>query len=168
MFMFFSLLAASVDGFICGFILSGLGVKIRFKDFFVSFGVILLCCITASFTGNYIAHTQLQRYINIMGVFILLWLAMSAFYAESMPRYTDIAPASLSVAVDASVACLYLSMQGYNIFAVSIVCTLMHCILMTIANIISHRFIKPKYFKYIRFLAGIFFIISAVLKLNSI
>ena len=166
--MFFSLLAASVDGFICGFILSGLGVKIRFKDFIISFGVILLCCITASFAGNYIAHTELQRYINIMGVFILLWLAMSAFYAESVPNYTDIATASLSVAVDASVACLYLSMAGHNIFKVSVLCTLMHCILMYSANIISYRFIEPQYFKYIRFSAGVFFIISAILKLNSI
>ena len=166
--MFFSLLAASVDGFICGFILSGLGVKIRFKEFIISFGVILLCCITASFSGHYIAHTELQRYINIIGVFILLWLTMSALCPESMPSYAGITTASISVAVDASVVCLYLGMAGYNIFMISILCALMHCILMVCANIVSYKLINPDYLKYIRFPAGIFFIISAILKLNNI
>jgi hypothetical protein len=166
--MFFSLLAASVDGFICGFILSGLGIKINFKDSMISLGIIFMCCVTAAITGNYMAHTDLQQYLNIISIFMLLWLAMASFRAENVSEYTNIYTASLSVAMDASVACLYLSIQGYNIITVSILCALMHSNLMIIANIVAHKLIRPEYFKYLRFSAGIFFIVSAVMKLNGI
>ena len=168
MFMFFSLLAASVDGFICGFILSGLGIKISFKDSLVSLGIIFICCITAAIAGKYMAHTDLQQYLNITGVFMLLWLAMASFRAEDISAFTNVYTASLSVAVDAAIACLYLSLQGYNILTVSVLSALMHSSLMVIANIISHKIVKPEYFKYLRFSAGIFFILAAVIKLNGI
>ena len=168
MFMFFSLLAASVDGFICGFILSGLGIKISFKDSLVSLGIIFICCITAAITGNYMAHTDLQQYLNIAGIFILLLLAMASFRAEDISGCTNIYTASLSVAMDAAIACLYLSIQGYSILTVSVLSALMHSSLMIMANIISHKIIKAEYFKYMRFSAGVFFVVSAILKLNGI
>ena len=167
--MFFSLLAASVDGFICGFVLSGLGVKIRFKEFLISFAVIFICCISASFRGKYLAYTRLDRYINLLGGCVMLYLAVSAILsAREIPVHSNITQASLSVAADASVACLYLAMYGHSIFIIATVSAFLHSVLMWCANLLAYKIIKPSILKYISYLASGIFIYMAIIKFASI
>lgn len=162
--MFFSLLAASIDGFVCGFLLSGLGVKIKFKDFLISFSVIITCCVTASILGKYLAYTHLDRYINAIGGFIMIYLAISALYSDNHKIIShSIIHTSLSVAADASLACLYLAMFGYSIITIAFFSAVLHCTLMTIANVSAYRIIKSQYLEYTRYLSsGLFFIMGII------
>ena len=167
--MFFSLLAASVDGFICGFVLSGLGVKIKFKEFLISLTVIFICCTTASLRGKYLAYTQLDRYINLFGGCVMLYLAASAALStREITIPSNIIQASLSVAADASIACLYLAMYGYSIFTIATISAFLHSVLMWGANLLAYRIIKPCWLRYINYLACGFFLTMAILKFVSI
>ena len=169
MFMLLSLLSASVDGFICGFALSGLGIKIRFKEFFISFTIIFLSCIAASIQGKYLAYTRLDRYINLFGGCVMLYLARSTLTSASEKTvHSNIAYASLSVAADASVACLYLAMYGYSILTIAFISAFLHSILMYLANLLAYRIIKPGYLKYISYMACGLFIAMAVSKFTCI
>ncbi|MBR4035974.1 MAG: hypothetical protein IKJ05_04490, partial [Oscillospiraceae bacterium] len=103
--MFFSLLAASIDGFVTGFLLGGLGIKLRIKDIFYSFAIIFLCCMVASVTGSFLAQTQLKLYLNIFGVGVMLFLAWTALDNKTIKPTGKITAVSLSVAVDAGIAC---------------------------------------------------------------
>ena len=167
--MFYSLLAASIDGFICGFVLSGLGVKIKFKEFLISFAVIFICCISASFRGKYLAYTQLNSYINLFGGCVMLYLAISFFVSNNNKAvYNNIICTSFSVAADASVTCLYLAMYGYSIFSVATVSAFLHSILMLVANLLAYKIVKPCWLKYINYLACGIFIYMSVVKFISI
>lgn len=167
MFLFFSLLAASIDGFICGFITGASGVKFTYKDFFNSLAVIFLCCVTAAFAGRQIALTTVSKYIDLLGVVVMLVLAMSAFRSawinENMPQ-SGVLTLAFSVAMDASAVCLYLAMDGYNVLLVSAMSAVMHSVLMAVAAHISNRIIKDRWEVYTRYLAGIIFLAMAVYK----
>lgn len=169
MFMFFSLLTASIDGFICGFALSGLGVKFRFKDSVISFTTIAICCLTAALRGKYLSLTQFQKYINLFGCIVLLYLALSALVTDNKANVQkNIIKASFSVAADASVACLYLAMLDYNIFAIAFISAFLHSVLMVAANIFAYKIIKTRYLIYVRYLAAVLFILMAFSKLTDI
>lgn len=162
--MFFSLLAASIDGFITGFLLGGLGIKLRIKDVFSSFAIIFLCCIVASVTGSFLAQTQLKLYLNIFGVGVMLFLAWTALDNKTIKPTGKITAVSLSVAVDAGIACMYLCMCGYNLWVVSAVSALLHSGLMATAAAISKRVIRTNWVRYTRYISAGFFIIMAVIK----
>ena len=167
--MLLSLLAASVDGFICGFLLSGLGVKIKFKEFLISFAVIFICCISASFRGKYLAYTQSDIYINLFGGCVMLYLALSALLStKDIAININITQASLTVATDASIACLYLAMYGCGIFTITITSAFLHSILMLIGNLLAYKIVKLCWLKYINYLACGIFIFMSIIKFSHI
>ena len=158
-----------MDGFICGFVLSGLGVKIKFKEFLISLTVIFICCTTASLRGKYLAYTQIDRYINIFGGCVLLYLAVVSLWSENQIKTSkSIAHISLSVAADASVACLYLAMYGYSILTIAILSAFLHCVLMYMANVLAYTIVKPFHLKYTRYLSCGIFAFMAVAKFIGI
>lgn len=167
MFMFFSLLAASVDGFVSGFVTGSMGIKFNLKAVVHSFIIIFLCCMAASVAGSYLARTQLGQYINVLGVAVMLFLGWTALSEDSQTinRQSKIAAISLAVAADASVACLYLAMCGDDIWVVSAISAGLHCGLMALASAISHRIIKQQWLTYMKYISAAFFIIMAFQKL---
>lgn len=171
MFMFISLLAASVDGFICGLMIGGVGVKFRFTDFVKSFGIIFLCCCAAAVTGNLLAYTQLQLYINIVGVAVMLLLGISCLSANTEVANKEVQRTDImafSVAMDASVVCLYLAMCGYNIIFIAFVSASLHSVLMYIAAFISNKVIKERWIFCTRYISGIGFLCMALIKLINL
>ena len=170
MFVFLSLLAASVDGFISGFLIGGMGIKLSFKDILSSFSIIFLCCITASAAGKYLSQTQLGQYLDIMGVLVMLFLAWTALSGkiQSISHNSKIAAISLSVAADASVVCLYLAMCGYNIWFVSAVSAWLHSGLMAVSAAISHRIIRQDWLVYTKYISAIFFATMAICKIVTL
>ena len=72
LFVFFSLLAASIDRFVSGFIVSSLAVKFKIKEFILSFVIIFLCCLVASAAGNYLSYTDISKYSRIL-INLTLW-----------------------------------------------------------------------------------------------
>ena len=166
--MFFSLLAASIDGFVTGFLLGGLGIKLRIKDIFYSFAIIFLCCMVASVTGSFLAQTQLKLYLNIFGVGVMLFLAWTALDNKTIKPTGKITAVSLSVAVDAGIACMYLCMCGYNLWLVSAVSALLHSGLMAAAAAISHKILKTGWIKYTRYISASFFIVIAAIKITEL
>ena len=168
--MFFSLLAASIDGFISGFALGTTGIKFRIKDIFTACGIIFICCLTASLRGKYLAQTQLDNFLYLIGGCIMLWLAFITLLGNSQntTAATGIASASLSVAADASLACLYLAIYGYNILLLAAISAFLHCLLMAFGSISAQKLIKPAFFIYCKYMAGIFFFILAITKFCKI
>ncbi len=170
MFMFFSLLAASVDGFVSGFMTGSMGIEFNLKAMMHSFIIIFLCCMAASVAGSCLARTQLGQYINILGVAVMLFLGWTALSEDShtINRQSKITAVSLAVAADASVACLYLAMCGYNVWVVSAISAGLHCGLMALASAISHRIIKQEWLKYMKYISAAFFMIMAFHKLKEL
>ncbi|MBR6610453.1 MAG: hypothetical protein IKK99_09600 [Oscillospiraceae bacterium] len=170
MFMFLSLLAASADGFISGFVMGTLGTKLKLKDNFLSFSIIFTCCMAASTAGKLLAQTSLAKYINMLGVAIMLLLAYTAFTEKTakIPSSGRTAAISLSVAADASIVCLYLAMCGYNIFTLSAISAFLHCLLMAIGAKISNKITERHNFFYARYIRSAFFAIMALWKLVNI
>lgn len=162
--MFLSLLAASADGFICGFIIGGMGVKFRFSDFLKSFAIIFICCIAAATAGNMLAQTQLQKYIDILGIAVMLCLARSAFRGNIEFKASQTELMALSVATDASAVCLYLAMCGYNIVFISFISAVLHSVLMAAAAVISGKIIKAEWLFCTRYIAGVIFLSMAFVK----
>ena len=166
MFMFFSLLAASVDGFNSGFVIGTMGVKLKMKDILLSFAIIFVCCLGASVTGSQLAQTEIGRYINLMGVAVMLYLAYTALAGktEEINPGSRIAIVSLSVATDAAVVCLYLAMCGYNVLTVSVISAFLHCLLMAVGAVISNKITQSHPLIYARYIRAGFFVTMAVVK----
>ena len=164
--MFFSLLAASIDGFICGFALSTIGVKFKVRDTFISFGTIFICCLMASLRGKYLAQTQIDNLIYLIGGCIMLCLAFITLTQNdhSFTSGASIATASLSVAADASMACLCLALYGYNIVLLAGLSAFLHCLLIIIGSMSAQKIIKPALVLYCKYMAGLFFLVMAITK----
>lgn len=168
--MLFSLLAASIDGFLCGFAAGTLDVEMKFKDAFLSFIIIFICCMCACVTGNVFIQPNLEKYLDITGVAVMFFLAYTAFN-DSMAKIkpgSKIATISRSVAVDASIACMYMVMCGYNMFTVSFISAVLHCCLLYLGIKISHKIIKENILKYARYMRSAFFMTMALWKLVHI
>lgn len=171
MFMFLSLLAASVDGFVCGFTIGTMGVKFRFKDFIRTFCIIFMCCCVAAVAGNLLAYTKLQFCINILGVAVMLGLGMSCLCSDITDIHNEIKRIdllALSVAADAGVVCLYLAMCGYNIVIIAFISAFLHSRLMAVAAFISNKVIKEKWIFYTRYVSGLIFLCMAFVKLINL
>ena len=99
----------------------------------------------------------------------MLYLAASAALStKEITIHSNIIQASLSVAADASVACLYLAMYGHSIFIIATVSAFLHSVLMWCANLLAYKIIKPSILKYISYLASGIFIYMAIIKFISI
>ena len=163
MFMLFSLLAASVDGFLCGFAMNGIGIKLGKKEFFSSFMIIFVCCFISAIAGRYVARAQIDSVLNIIGGSIMLWLAVAGLLNDSKV-HSSIVSASFAVAADASAACLYLAIYGYSPVAVAFVSAFLHSGLMLVANRTADKLIKPEWLTATRYMASGFFAIMAFMK----
>lgn len=168
MFLFFSLLAASIDGYISGFAIAGMGVKFNFKDFFKVFFIIFLCCICTSFAGGNFAVTNAERYINIIGVTIMLFLAVKSLKINPESPPLNVVTASFSVAADASIVCMYLAADGYNIFLISTVSAAMHSVLMYSGAKTSHILTKEVRQRRTAYISAAIFTAMALFKIAEI
>lgn len=170
MFMIFSLLSASVDGFVSGFVIGTAGIRLKPKEIILSFSIIFICCLGASVSGNILAQTSLGQFINILGVAVMRFLAYTAYTGkiEQINANSRITTISLSVAADAAVACLYLAMCGYNILAVSAISAFLHCTLMVAGSKISNRIAENHPVVYARNTRAVFFMLMAITKLYEI
>ena len=79
LFIFASLLAASIDACLRGFLLGKIAIKYRFVDYFKIFIIIFLVCALACFLGDEINQIYSRRYLNIIGGFLMLFLSASSF-----------------------------------------------------------------------------------------
>ena len=169
LFVFFSLLAASIDRFVSGFIVSSLAVKFKIKEFIVSFVIIFLCCLVASAAGNYLSYTDISKYINYMGVAVMLWLAFAAIQPENRNSINNsIVTISFSVAADAAVVCLYLSMCGNNPVLLSLVSAILHSSFLSFGINLGQYIISEKWLAYAKYTAAVFFAIMAVSKIIAL
>ena len=169
LFVFFSLLAASIDRFVSGFIVSSLAVKFKIKEFIVSFVIIFLCCLIASAAGNYLSYTDISKYINYMGVVVMLWLAFSAIQPENRNSINNsIVTISFSVAADAAVVCLYLSICGSNPVLLSLVSAILHSSFLSFGINLGQYIISEKWLAYTKYTAAVFFAIMAVSKIIAL
>ena len=166
MFLFFSLLAASIDGFVSGLLIAGMGINFTVRDFLKSLTVIFICCISAAFLGKFLAGEVYSRYISTAGAMLMIYLAWNALKdTEISCSYGSIYAISLSVAADAAIVCIYLAACGYNILSISVAAAVMHACLMTIGEKISGRIIKHRRKKYTKYISAAIFATMAVYKL---
>ena len=169
MFLLISILAASIDGFISGFVISGMGVNFGLKDFFKAFTVIFFCCLIASFTGHSLAVIRTDKYINILGAIIMILLSAGAVSPSDKHKdFLNIYTVSFSVAADASVLCIYLAMEGYGFISVSALSAAMHSILMFSGVKISEKIIVGKWQKAARYFSATVFFLMALYKISEI
>jgi len=169
LFLFFSLFAASIDGFVSGLLIAGMGINFGFKDFLKAFGIIFVCCLAAACSGNILPAELYGKYINIIGEGLMLYLARNALTGnEARHNSSSIYAVSLSVAADAAIVCIYLAACGYDIFTISLVSAVMHAVLMEAGEKISHRIIKHKWELYTRYISAAIFTAMAVYKLSEI
>ncbi|MBQ8604809.1 MAG: hypothetical protein IJ410_08230 [Oscillospiraceae bacterium] len=169
MFLIFSILAASIDGFISGILIGGIGVKFGYREFFKSLAVIFGCCLAAACTGNILQMTAFGKYINITGAAVMIFLAWSALTEEkSGGDHSSIYAVSVSVATDAAIVCIYLSAAGYSIMQVSVLSALLHSVLMAAGAFLSGKVIKDRRQLYTRYISAVIFLAMAVYKLAEI
>ncbi len=169
LFLFFSLLAASIDGFISGLLIAGMGINFGFKDFLKALTVIFVCCIAAACTGNILTGDVYNRYISITGGALMLYLARNALAEKGNDcDHSNIYAVSLSVAADAAVVCIYLAACGYNVLLISFSAAVMHAGLMAAGEKISHRIIRQRREKYTRYISAAIFTAMAVYKLSEV
>lgn len=169
MFLIFSILAVSIDGFISGFVIAGIGINFDFKDLIKSLGVIFICCIAASFMGQNLAVIYAKKYINILGVLVMLYLAWhTLFITDDSDGHLNIYTIAMSVAADAGIVCIYLAMDGYNLFLISTLSALMHSVLMAAGAKISNIIIKEHRESYTRYTSAAIFLCMALYKLSEL
>lgn len=172
MYIFFSLLGSSIDGFICGCLLKGLGLSFRKKEFASYFCIISVCCFLSGLAGKIFSYTYLARYIDLLGLILMLFLAYTAFVNAKkdigkLNKMGDSAMA-FSVAADASVVCMYLGLSGANIYLISLISGLMHCVLIYAGSRLSDYLVKPSARKKVSLTSGIMFLVMAMYKLKSL
>ena len=83
MFVLFSLLATSVDGFVSGFMAGAMGIAIKAKDGLYAFLIIFSYCAMAAQAGGFLAQTGAGEYLDIIGIAVMLYLARSALKGNS-------------------------------------------------------------------------------------
>jgi len=167
MFVLFSLLATSVDGFVSGFMAGAMGIAIKAKDGLYAFLIIFSYCAMAAQAGGFLAQTGAGEYLDIVGIAVMLYLARSALKGNSgkTENTGKITAISISVAADAGVACRYLAMCGYDAWLVSLASAALHSMLMVTARKISRKIIRTDWLKYTQYMSAVFFAGMAVYKL---
>ena len=123
MFIFASLLAASIDACLRGFLLGKIEIKYR----------------------DEINQIYSRRYLNIIGGFLLIFLSASAFNGarkNKLPK-GSLPVMALSLARDGAAVCMYLAFSGYDILLVSFFSALFH-ILMLWAGVVASKFFSFK------------------------
>lgn len=145
MFIFASLLAASIDACLRGFLLGKIEIKYRFVDYFKIFVIIFLVCALACFLGDEINQIYSRRYLNIIGGFLMLFLSASAFNGARKSKLPkgSLPVMALSLARDGAAVCMYLAFSGYDILFVSFFSALFH-ILMLWAGVAASKFFAFK------------------------
>ncbi len=164
MFLVISLLASSIDGFICGFLVKSTGIKFSKNDYFKIFLIIFSCCLTASISGKILYRNTLSSYINYFGGFVMLYLAYSTYKSEDNNSLKNPATISISLATDASIVCMYLGMSGYNFIAVSLLSAIIHTTLMLAGAVVSKITTGERFSTKARYIARIMFLSMAVYK----
>lgn len=131
MYVVLGLVGSSIDGFISGFLIKNLGVKLGKRQWINIFGVISMCCFLAALAGRILSYTHIEKYIDLLGVMLMLCLAFSAFqgiYNDStIKNKISVNLLAFSLAADASIVCMYLGLSGANIFAIAIASGALHC-----------------------------------------
>ena len=170
MFLFLSLLAASVDGFICGFLIGGAGIKFRRKEALQSRIIIFACCFFAALSGNFMSHIA-AVYINFIGAVLMMYLAFAAVKSakgKSRLGRTGVWAIAVSVAADASVVCMYLGACGYNILYISLISAFLHRILMSAGAVLSGAVITSRREKAAKYISARLFFALALYKIIDI
>ncbi len=166
MFLFLSVFAASIDGFVSGIVAGTAGIKMTVKTCIKVFGIIFLCCMAASLPGAGFDFSYAERYINLLGVFIMFYLCIKCLYTkESENRHTSIYSLAFYTALDASVVCVYLSLEGYNFFAISALAAFLHSILMAAGIKLANLIIKKKREIYTKYISAVMFGFMGLYKL---
>ena len=167
MFLFMNIAAASIDGFIAGFAVTSTGTKFGIKEYFRAFTIILLCCMSGAFRGKYLAVVHTGKYINITGWAVMLYLAFRSLPlpVNSEKRATGIYAVSLSVAANAAIVCIYLTLDGYGVLPVCLLCAASHSILMAFGAKTAGLLIKEKRRTYAGILSSLIFFVLAVCKI---
>ena len=169
MFVLFSILAASIDGFVSGILIAGMGVKPGFRQFLYSFAIIFTCCLMAACGGNILQMTGFVKYINISGAVIMTFLAINAFVAENENSNSyNIHAVSLSVAADAAIVCIYLAAEGHSVMLISTLSAFLHSMLMAFGVVLSSRVISKSAQKYTGYISAAIFAAMAIYKLTEI
>ncbi len=166
MFLFINIMAASIDGFLRGILISGLKIKFGYKEFIKSFLIIFSCCLILSIATKYTFFIIGNKYIDIFGILIMIYLAVkSRLSEEKSDRPVNISAIALSVAVDAAVVSMYLSTEGFSPFYVSFLCALSHCMLLLLGNKLASTLIKKEWEKYTKYFSRRIFSFIAAYKI---
>ena len=130
--------------------MGSLGLKFKIKELIVSF-------------------TDIAKYINYMGVAVMLWLAFAAIQPENTNAIGNgISTVSLSVAADAAVICLYLSICGNNPVLLAFVSAILHSLFLTIGVFCGKHIFKEEWLIYTKYIAAVFFATMAVSKIIAL
>lgn len=168
MFLFFSLLASSIDGFICGLALGSAGFKITLSDGAVCFVTIFCCCFSAAAFGGIMTAGAVAAYLDIAGALIMTALAIGAVrnrFDNSRHKARTVGAVGLSLAADASIVCVYLGISGFNCAAVAFISAAMHCILISTGCLLAGKIHPKKNGAGLKYLAGAIFSVMAAYKL---
>lgn len=166
MFIFASLLAASIDACLQGFLLGKIEINYSFWDYLKIFVVIFFVCALACLLGDEINRFYSRRYLNIVGGFLMLFLSFSAFNGarKNKPPKGSLPAMALSVARDGAAVCMYLAFSGYDILFVSFFSALFH-ILMLWAGATASKILKFKSGGTVgKYFSAVIFFIMAIYK----
>lgn len=168
MFVFFSLLASSADGFICGFALGAAGIKMYLKDIALCFFTVFLCCAAAAGAGRIFSGAPVYGRLNGAGAVLMFLLAIGALTSDSGKsdgRHTT-ATLALSVAADACIVCVYLGLSGHNFLLTAFISAVMHSLLIY-AGSRGASFIPSEKGRKIKYLSRAIFFLMACAKLSE-
>ncbi len=168
MFVFFSLLASSADGFICGFALGAAGIKMYLKDIALCFVTVFLCCAAAAGAGRIFFGAPVYGRLNGAGAILMFLLAIGALTSDSGKaddRHTT-ATLALSVAADACIVCVYLGLSGHNFLLTAFISAVMHSLLIY-AGSRGASFIPSEKGRKIKYLSRAIFFLMAFAKLSE-
>lgn len=166
MFLFISLLASSIDGFVIGFLLTFSGIKYNTKDYIKIYIIIFLSCFISSSFGKFISE-ELSAYIRLLGIFIMLFLGISSLLDKSTENKSLHSPAAiaLTVSADAGIVCIYLGMCRYNLLFISFLCAVLHTVFIYSGNYISSRITNQEHSQKAKIISGLLFIAIAISRL---
>lgn len=163
------LIGSSIDGFVCGYLIKNLGVAFGKKKWINMFSVIMVCCFVAALGGRLLSYTEIEKYVDVLGVILMLCLAFSSFQGIYTQRENksnlSVNLLALSLSADASIVCMYLGLEGANIFAIAIMSATLHCIFLAIGSRLSSLVTKTTIQLRAKVMAASVFLIIALIKL---
>lgn len=159
-----------MDGFICGFLIGGAGIKFGRKEAAQTGGIIFTCCFFAAMSGNFLSHIA-AVYINLIGAALMMYLSFMAVKSargQAEMSSGGVWAIAVSVAADASVVCMYLGACGYNILYISALSAALHCILMSMGAALSSRVLPARREKTAKYISALLFFVIAIYKIVDI